>query len=165
MKRIAVMSGCGRYRYELWRKWSSGLGVDAKTGFPLFIMLNPSTADGKTDDATIRRVVCFAKAWQYSQVCVVNLFGLRTTYPEILLVHEDPVGRYNKERVIARAKEADRIVCAWGVHGEYQAAGEVLLRRLKGEGVGDKLMCFGKTKDGHPLHPLYLSASAKLQKV
>ena len=36
----ALISDCGKYRYELHREW------DKKKGKVLFIMLNPSTADG-----------------------------------------------------------------------------------------------------------------------
>ena len=39
----AVISDCGRYRYELHRTW------DEKKEKVLFIMLNPSTADGMKD--------------------------------------------------------------------------------------------------------------------
>jgi len=79
-----TISACGRYRYRLWREWrlhpkpaqwrmwfcENGApvldGSGQQLGEPIacvFIMLNPSTADGDTDDPTIRRCVAFAKAW------------------------------------------------------------------------------------------------------
>jgi hypothetical protein len=52
------LSDCGTYRYELWRRWAEGPHV-------LFVMLNPSTADAVTDDATIRKCIGYAKRWGY----------------------------------------------------------------------------------------------------
>ncbi|MEJ0097308.1 MAG: DUF1643 domain-containing protein [Bauldia sp.] len=49
MSRSAVISECGRYRYRLDREWDSARP-------PMFFgMLNPSTADRETNDATIER--------------------------------------------------------------------------------------------------------------
>ncbi|MDP3851982.1 MAG: DUF1643 domain-containing protein [Luteolibacter sp.] len=53
----AVLSSCGQYRYELWRRWAEGPHV-------LFIMLNPSTADATNDDATIRKCVAYARRFR-----------------------------------------------------------------------------------------------------
>jgi hypothetical protein len=56
---LAVLSPCGTYRYQLRRQLARG-GRPA-AGPPLvFLMLNPSTADAVTDDATIRRCRAFA---------------------------------------------------------------------------------------------------------
>ena len=51
----------GEYRYWLERSWDRS----PVTGWPLdmltFVMLNPSTADGRVDDPTIRRCIGFAR--------------------------------------------------------------------------------------------------------
>ena len=44
MKRDAIISECGKYRYSLMREWNKNKGK------VLFIMLNPSKADDKEDD-------------------------------------------------------------------------------------------------------------------
>lgn len=120
----AAISPCGRYRYLLWREWrgthdrknwrwqgfKDGAGADV--GEPkscLFVMLNPSTADGDRDDPTIRRCVAFAKAWKFERLEVVNLFAFRATNPRDLLAldHDaDPVGFSNKEHVEAAVERA-----------------------------------------------------------
>ena len=51
----AKISSDGKYRYSLVREW------DKEKPKVLFIGLNPSTADEKTDDPTIRRCIGFAK--------------------------------------------------------------------------------------------------------
>jgi len=70
MKKDALISSCGKYRYHLERHWG-----DVKPC--LFIMLNPSTADGRKDDSTIKRCVAYAMSWGYGKLYVINLFALR----------------------------------------------------------------------------------------
>ena len=53
----ATISDCQKYRYALSRTW------DCKERAVLFIALNPSTADEKNDDPTIRRCIDYAKNW------------------------------------------------------------------------------------------------------
>ena len=48
MVRHALMSNCGQYRYELTRIW------DPSRSVLTWCLLNPSTADAKIDDHTIR---------------------------------------------------------------------------------------------------------------
>jgi hypothetical protein len=74
MKRTAIVSDCGRFRYHLRREWSAGSTL-------LFVMLNPSTADADVDDNTIRRCVGFGQAEGFGAVEVVNLFAFRATDP------------------------------------------------------------------------------------
>lgn len=74
----ACISPCERYRYWLTRRWDLSLPVVT------FLMLNPSTADARKDDATIRKCIGFAKAWGYGGIIVINLFALRSRNPEDL---------------------------------------------------------------------------------
>ena len=71
----ATFSSCRAYRYSLSRIW------DKKKKLVLLIGLNPSTADEKVDDPTIRRCVNYAKNWGYGGFLMVNLFAYRTTLP------------------------------------------------------------------------------------
>ena len=50
MRKSAILSDCGAYRYELRRTWDDQLPV------LLWIGLNPSTADHLQDDPTNRRI-------------------------------------------------------------------------------------------------------------
>src|SRR5258707_10232275 len=117
----AHFSADGRYRYVLWRegrnhpapaKWrwwkdDNGKPVVDGAGKPigepetvLFVMLNPSTADGQGDDPTIRKCVGFAQRWGYDRMKVVNLFAYRATDPRMLLSlpeRDDPFGVRNQE--------------------------------------------------------------------
>lgn len=82
--RSAKISVCGRYRYFLERVLPSGDGAMC------FVMLNPSTADGEADDATIRRCIYFAGREGCKNLWVVNLFAFRATDPRELLKVDDP---------------------------------------------------------------------------
>jgi hypothetical protein len=113
--------------------------------------LNPSTADEKEDDPTIRRCVNFAKRLGYGGAHMLNLFAYRATDPQEMKKAVDPVGPYNDR--ITKLYIADRhndFVAAWGIHGSYMGRDKVVAAMIP------ELLCFGVTKEGHPRHPLYL---------
>ena len=152
MKKSAEISACGKYRYHLRREWGTELAVSRVT----FIMLNPSTADDKEDDATIRRCVAFAKSWGYGGVDVVNLFAYRATEPRELKRASNPIGPDNDSRIVATALCTNKIVCAWGIHGNLFGRGQRVTEKLLA--AGKTLYCLEKTKKGLPKHPLYLKS-------
>lgn len=153
----ATISPCGMYRYNLSRVW------DAEGRAVVFVMLNPSTADGTQDDPTIRRCVGFAKAWGYGGLVVVNLFALRATDPAELHRAVDPIGPQNDEHISAACFQR-AAVCAWGV-SVAKAKRPVLRERagvvrnlLRAPELSVSLNYLKLTDDGHPMHPLYLRA-------
>ena len=74
----AIISDCGQYRYELHREW------DKKKKKVLFIMLNPSTADGLNNDLTTIRCINFAKKWGYGGIMIGNIYPFRAKRPKDL---------------------------------------------------------------------------------
>lgn len=82
----AAFSRCGRYRWWLRRQWRQEAPV------LLFIGLNPSSADGRRADPTLRRLIGFAEGWGYGAVEVVNLFAWVSTDPADLHRAAEPVG-------------------------------------------------------------------------
>lgn len=73
MIKDAILSEDRKYRYILSRTW------DETKPTVLFIGLNPSTADEKTDDPTIRKCINYAKCWGYGKILMANLFAFRST--------------------------------------------------------------------------------------
>ena len=138
----------GEYRWRLWRRWSE---VEPML---LWVMLNPSTADGTQDDPTIRRCCSFARRWGYGGIVVCNLFALRSTDPKAVLRHPDPIGRENDDVISATAAECPDSVCAWGSHKSVTHRALVVRRLLLQ--AGNSPTHLGLTKTGHPKHPLYL---------
>src|SRR6202012_2456009 len=66
------------HRWYLERIWTPG----PKQRICVFVMLNPSTADASTNDATVTRCVQFALFWGYDGIRIVNLVSFRATEPE-----------------------------------------------------------------------------------
>ena len=126
-------------------------------------MLNPSTADGGTDDPTIRRCVSFAKAWKYDRLDVVNLFAHRATNPKELLAlgdMDEPYGVRNQAVIERAVQDAGVIVCAWGAHGNHLGQAETVLGWLMDWDV--PLMALGFTAGAQPRHPLYVPSNTAL---
>lgn len=150
----ALLSPCRTYRYALRRWW-------AQTGYVRFIMLNPSTADARVDDPTIRRCVGFARAWGYGGIVVHNLFALRATDPRELAAHPDPIGPDNDRQlrgVGEGAMHCDLTVCAWGAHRMAARRGPDVLALLWA--AGETPHHLGLTASGAPRHPLYLPGAS-----
>lgn len=146
------------YRYRLWREWRGGL-FRGRGGLTLFIMLNPSTADGSIDDPTIRRCVSFTQSWGHNRLEVVNLFAYRATNPKELLQACSPIGPGNDAYILDAADRADTIVCAWGTMGWIDDRAKDVKSMLSKH----KLQCLGLTRGAHPKHPVRLSKQLRLE--
>jgi len=114
-------------------------------------MLNPSTADERTDDPTLRRCIGFARHWGLGGLRVVNLYALRATKPAELWRVADAVGPENDRYLAEAAAGDDLLIAAWGVHAKPERIRQVLA--LPGF---SRLSYLQLTKDGAPRHPLYL---------
>ena len=146
------------YRYRLGRTWQEPGPLD------LWVMLNPSTADARDDDATIRRCRGFSVRDRARGLVVVNLFALRSTNPAALLEHEDPVGPDN-DVVIAETvrhvrEDGGRVIAAWGAH--RMATGDRLAAVLELLHAGGPVLALGTTLSGAPRHPLYVPGSNRV---
>ena len=151
----AVFSEDRRYRYLLRRR------VGESSRRALFVMLNPSKADEKRNDATIRRCIGFARGWGFGILEVVNLFALMSTDPKALLKAKDPVGPDNDAAIRAALEVTDTVVLAWGNHAldhEERAATVTEMAQKTA-----RPYCLGLTVKGAPRHPLRLSKTATLE--
>lgn len=144
----AIISGCGTYRYKLWRTWDSGAPTCN------FLMLNPSTADHRIDDPTIRRCVGYARSWGHGGIVVTNLFSLRSTDPTALKSAPDPIGPENDGHVVEAASKSALVVAAWGAHGSYRGRSRAVVALLSCRGIA--MHCLTRTAAGEPGHPLFL---------
>lgn len=152
----ATISPCGKYRYDLWREWEH-----PKPDEPwcVFSGLNPSKADGKDDDPTIRREVDFAERWGFKRYAKVNAYGLRSTDPTGLWTgFVEPVGAENDSYIRAWAQRSARFVGAWGDNVQLLREHEVktIVREL-----GIAIYALRLTKRQHPQHPLRLRADTE----
>ena len=148
----ATFSDCRKYRYGLSRTWNG------KKKTILFIGLNPSTANEKIDDPTIRRCINYAQNWGYGSLLMVNLFAYRATLPSELKNVKNPIGNDNDLQIIELSKKADIAVAAWGNEGT------LLNRDKEVKKILPNLMCLKINKSGQPSHTLYQKKDLKLIK-
>ena len=147
MIREAEFSIDKKERYSLKREW------DKSKNKILYIMLNPSFADDKDDDPTIRRLINFTKKFNSGGFLVGNIFTTITPNPKELDKSKGMSDK-NFEELIKLINKVDQIVYAWGSSVEEPQ----LLKKLV---LGPK--CFGKNLNGTPKHPLYLPKNSKLE--
>jgi len=172
----AAFSPCGRYRWWLRRQWLPQGPV------LLFVGLNPSRADGQRDDPTLRRLVGFARQWDFGALEVVNLFARISASPALLKRAADPVGAANDGWLLralrggaAGVAVADGVSASapaaiwlgWGNQGAWQGRDRQVLRLICqsrqccGASCAPTLLCVGLTAAGQPRHPLYVAAATR----
>jgi hypothetical protein len=154
VSKSAAISECGRYRWTLHRRWQ--YSQDRRV--LCFVMLNPSTADGTDDDPTVRRCMGFAQAWGFGILSIRNLFPFRATDPRELLTAHDPTGGHRGNAELRAAMTADTVVVAWGAKVPFGRDREAMAILS-----GTPLYCLGRTKAGHPRHPLYVRKDRELE--
>lgn len=145
----AQFSECGQYRYSLWRRW------DPEKPVATFVMLNPSTADAIDNDPTVERCQRRAEKMGYGGLRVANIFAYRSTDPQALYDHTEPIGEENDAAILEAAQDAGIVICAWGSHGNHLGRGAAVIKMLQEAGI--ELHYLQLNKDGTPKHPLYVA--------
>ncbi len=152
----AEISADEKYRYKLWRIW------EPSRPLLLWIMLNPSTADGSVNDPTIRRCIDFTAKLGYGGMFVGNLFAYRATKPAVLYSKKqsgfDVVGPENISAVKSMAAKCSKVVIACGNGFAKSYMDHIGLLSIHPE-----TYCLGRTKDGSPRHPLYVKGGTELK--
>jgi hypothetical protein len=158
------------YRYSLLRVWDPALPS------VLFLGMNPSTADARTNDPTIRRCLGFAAGWGFGSLVMCNLFAYRATDPAVMardwLGGRDIVGPEHDLLLAHLARLACQVVVAWGSVSQHPRVFQPAVRtrigqvlQLLGAGVppdpGLPIVCLGRCADGQPRHPLYVKGDAE----
>jgi hypothetical protein len=156
----ATFSPCGQYRWWLERVW------EPAAPRLIFIGLNPSRADGRRDDPTLRRLLGFARGWGYGSLEVLNLFARISPSPAVLRRAADPVGAETDAWIRARllAHPQAPIWLGWGNHGRsnhgvWRGRDRAVLALLQGR----DLWAVALTAAGQPRHPLYVPADVAPQ--
>lgn len=143
-----------KYRIQLWRIWKKDLPK------AMYIGLNPSTANEDTDDRTITRIKNFSADHGYGGFFMLNLFQYVTAYPERLRNRDiiyDSVNRM-EQQLLESAHNCKDIIFCWGAFTEAKQRSPRVIELFP------DALCFGKTADGSPKHPLFLHGSTRLIK-
>lgn len=154
----AIFDPTRAYRYRLWRD----LGGRRVCGFVLY---NPSSADERADDPTLRRCLGFARREGCGRAEIVNVFGLVSTKPKGLLDEHDPVGPDNDRHIAGLVRDVCAtdgvLIVGWGAMPIPAARLEQVRALLRDA----RPMCLGTTGklSGYaPRHPLYVRGDAAL---
>ena len=137
----AEFSACGTYRYKLWRIW------DENKPIVMCIGLNPSTANHKKNDTTIRYLIQMLTVLQYGGFYMTNLFAVISSNPEVLITCNDPLGE-NDVNLNEVRKICDEVIFCWGRFKQATERIKEIETRFKGA------KCFGLNSNGTPFHPL-----------
>jgi hypothetical protein len=163
-RRWAAFSRDRRHRYVLGREFQTAQGdllsgwAAVQPGTCVWLMLNPSLADGRGDDPTLRRCLAFTASWGFRRLEVVNLFTCVSPRPEQIRADGAPNGPRADKELRSALRRAALVVVAWGAHGGYQGRDAAIVRHLRR--LACPVMCLGRTLQGHPRHPLYLDGQA-----
>lgn len=165
----AVISECGLYRLMLERRHKEPSApsllaeplVPKTKGMLLVIMLNPSTADHRRNDATIRTLLRLTKQWGYEGFYVLNLYSYRTSKPSELLKlsPEVAIGPDNSKYLAHYIQQSSDVLVGWGNNANPQRAADVLAMVTQ---YTSRVYCVGCNKNGSPKHPLYTADSTPL---
>lgn len=144
------------YRYLLTRSWQED--PDPELGGTLcWVMMNPSTATGDVDDATIRKCIAYSRKWRFSGMVVVNTFAYRATDQKRLLEVHDPVGPDNDKYILTAAVECGTVMLAYGTPQDKRLrprGAEVLKILTQMPNIETRALKL--SQNGIPYHPLYL---------
>lgn len=129
---------------------------------PLIVIgINPSIANDKTADPTIRKVMGFAEGNGFDSFVMLNLYPQRTPYPADLHLNMDTsITNQNLKSIsgLLEKFENPTVLAAWS---ERIIVRDYLKNCLKGifetsKKYNVKWIKLGEfTKTGHPRHPLY----------
>lgn len=152
MLKGAIFDTSGKYRYKLWRIW------DNNKPAVVFVGLNPSYADCKSDDRTSHKLVKISRNLGYGGFHLVNLFAYVSRDPKELRIVSDPIGKQNDIFLKEVVENFSEVVLIWGNNGALLNRNKDVLNLFC-----DKLpYCIARTKLGHPIHPLYQRDDCKL---
>ena len=159
------VTGCAPWAYGRHRYFLEVRIAEEHARTLTVILKNPSTASAERSDPTVGKVEAWARKNGFGRIRYVNLFALRSPYPEELNAHSYRVmvGRENDAWIEKSLDGADVVLAAWGnpngVDSEkYDKRIAEVSRLLKGV----RVRALGPpTRLGHPRHGLMWNGALK----
>lgn len=161
----ALFSPCGRYRYELHRRWGTGPSA-------LWVGCNPSKAGADTEDHTTRKIRRFTERLDCDAFALANVYPWIATDPNDLRVAarggRDVLGNPDADRSLADLLEShrsERVIFAWGDALARVPGWRARIATIDhaARSLGIRPLCLGTAKSGQPRHPLMLPYATKLE--
>ena len=154
-----------QFRYLLQMQYGGSLYDTARSRKAAVILKNPSAADIRAADSTIRKVETYIyhHLEDVLQLSILNIFGLRATDTldlnrEYEIQGEDAViGPENDETIRKVIADADYVVVAWGNRSGidsalYEKRVRDMIALLSGAGRNRVFEVRGKKETVQPLH-------------
>lgn len=159
----AIFSKDEMFRYALGRVWEPDRPI------MIACLLNPSKATHTATDPTLKKVCHFAQREDFGGTVLVNAFALRSTEPRKLRdcyqAGIDPIGVHNDAviRFFMTEPLGAMAVAGWG--SPSWACLRPRLNEMKAARYHHPWICWGRNKDGHPKHPLYLKNETAMEQL
>lgn len=145
------------HRFTLFRHWGD---ID---DFACGISMNPSGASEDSGDPTVNRMCQRAREhWGVGAYYQLNVMSIRGTYSSELGKAQALNLPENDEWIRRIAPKARLVVVSWGIPGHKSGRGQAVEKILREVCDPAKVVCFGKNKNGSPVHPLYQRLDAPL---
>lgn len=170
IKRNCYFSDCKSYR------WSLDLYISCKKKEIIFIGLNPSFSDDRKLDNTTLKIIKICDNCNYGKVKLINLFGLVSSSPKLLKLHNDPIGSLNNHIIDLNLNYWSKSIdcdlwIGWGNKGclfkrdleVYEIVKSYISQKKSYFSKFSKPLYIKKTKANNPIHPLYCRDNSKLQ--
>lgn len=146
------------HRFTLFRYW--GPHID---DYACGISMNPSGAAEDVGDPTVDGMCKRAREhWGVGAYYQLNAMSIRGTYSADLAKAGLVNLPENDEWIRRIASRARLVVVSWGNPGHKSGRGPVVEKILREVCDPAKVFCFGKNKNGSPVHPLYQRLDAPL---
>ena len=115
-KKVREVTTCAPLRYGRYRYFLEVRIAEEPTRTLTVILKNPSTASAERSDPTVGKVEAWARKNKFGRIRYVNLFALRSPYPEELNAHSNRVmvGAENDAWIKRSLDGADVALAAWG---------------------------------------------------
>jgi len=125
--------------------------------------MNPSGAAEDVGDPTVDGMCKRAREhWGVGAYYQLNVMSIRGTYSSELAKAGQVNIPENDEWIRRIASTARLIVVSWGNPGHKSGRGPAVEKILREVCDPAKVVCFGKNKNGSPVHPLYQRLDAPL---
>ena len=165
------ISDCKSYR------WSLDLRISLRKKEIIFIGLNPSKSNQTFLDNTTKKIIKICNKYNYGKIKLINLFGLVSSSPKLLQMHNDPIGFLNNKviekniNLWSKSMTCD-LWLGWGNKGTlfnrdiqvYKIIKKHIFLKKKNFSSNKKPLLIKKTKYNNPIHPLYCPDNSKLFK-
>jgi hypothetical protein len=159
-----VIADADLYRYLFGWIWRPG-------PIRVYVGLNPSTMTKLKADQTGRKWRGFAERDGFGGYIAVNGFGYRSTIAGNLVVYMgqgiDIVGPENDAAIVSALNwpGVTEVVACWGNPPAKQLNMRLdfVTALIAGSSAPVRKLCWGRTADGNPRHPLRLPYTSKLE--